>query len=534
MANQQLANMQNAQQQQAIQQQIAQIQMQQQAMYQVSQTQAAQNAQFMAAQSGNLQQVVLQHPQSIPTVTVSSGVSIQQNMPTHMTQQGIMTKAGTHVLQMTQPTSTQSVSVPSSMANTQIVTSIAGTVTSDTSNSILGPLSPPQNPIQPPQNPLVAMTTLSASPMSSVGSLKEKSDASSGDSSSKITLNSSTTCSSPNVVNSSPLKRPATQDGTDKNATKKQTTDSDSKKSDGSSSPSVNKSTSSPGTPNSSIKVPTATNSPLASQNGESDAKKISTTANSNTSFLKNELPKAMVKPNVLTHVIEGYVIQESNEPFPVTRQRYSEKENDEPPKKKQAIEDSKANDNIKVNGDPSATTSNVTSSTANHSPNDIVACEHCGKAEVRSKLRRKRFCSPTCARANKSSSTDSPAVGNIADDNKNQIPQSPSQNDKSKTESSENGNDGQPIEEHIMLKWSVAQVCDFIKNLPGCSDYAEDFALQEIDGQALLLLKENHLVNAMGMKLGPALKIVNKIESMRVTQENDQNNADQQTAEQS
>lgn len=52
----------------------------------------------------------------------------------------------------------------------------------------------------------------------------------------------------------------------------------------------------------------------------------------------KNEkgLPKAMVKPNVLTHVIEGFVMQEANEPFPVTRQRYPEKEsNDEPPMSK-------------------------------------------------------------------------------------------------------------------------------------------------------------------------------------------------------
>lgn len=45
-------------------------------------------------------------------------------------------------------------------------------------------------------------------------------------------------------------------------------------------------------------------------------------------------LPKAMVKPNILTHVIEGYVIQEANEPFPVTRQRYSEIDEDEPPSK--------------------------------------------------------------------------------------------------------------------------------------------------------------------------------------------------------
>lgn len=43
-----------------------------------------------------------------------------------------------------------------------------------------------------------------------------------------------------------------------------------------------------------------------------------------------------MVKPNVLTHVIEGFVIQESQEPFPVNRQRYSDRDehDDEPPSK--------------------------------------------------------------------------------------------------------------------------------------------------------------------------------------------------------
>lgn len=62
-----------------------------------------------------------------------------------------------------------------------------------------------------------------------------------------------------------------------------------------------------------------------------------------------------------------------------------------------------------------------------------------------------------------------------------------------------------------------VSEVCDFIRNLPGCADYAEDFAIQEIDGQALMLLKEDHLMSAMSIKLGPALKIVARIDSMRV-----------------
>ena len=68
-------------------------------------------------------------------------------------------------------------------------------------------------------------------------------------------------------------------------------------------------------------------------------------------------------------------------------------------------------------------------------------------------------------------------------------------------------------------LKWDVKQVCDFVKNLPGCSDYVEDFQLQEIDGQALMLLKAEHLMQAMAMKLGPALKIYNAITALHEQQ---------------
>ena len=499
------------QQQQQLQQQIAQIQLQHQQQQFLQQSAGIQNAQLMT-QSGNLQQVVLQHSQQLPTVTVSSGVSLQQSMPSHLTQQGIMTKAGTQQVLQMQPVTSHSISVPSSMASTQISTSIAGTIT-DTSNSILGPLSSPQTPLQPPQNPLIAMTTLSASPMSSVG--KEKADAASGDS-----QKSSQTMS----VTLSPMKRPA--EDSKQNDAKKQATE-DSKKSEesssvsigtGMSSPSVNKNTTAPGTPNSATKL-TAVNSPLAAQNGESDVKKSPNSVNVHTSMLKNELPKATVKPNVLTHVIEGFAIQESNEPFPVTRQRYSEKENDEPPKKKQAVEDSKANEAVKVNGD-SGLSSGVTSSTVTQSPSDMVPCHLCGKPEMRRKLKEKRFCSLYCARKRIGTSKEgSPPMITSNGDEKNQSGKiSPTQTEKLKTDN-ENG-EVPPIEEHVMLKWSVSQVCDFIKNLPGCTDYAEDFKLQEIDGQALLLLKENHLVSAMGMKLGPALKIVNKIESMRVSKE--------------
>ena len=65
-------------------------------------------------------------------------------------------------------------------------------------------------------------------------------------------------------------------------------------------------------------------------------------------------------------------------------------------------------------------------------------------------------------------------------------------------------------------LKWSVQRVCDFVKKQPGCAEYVPDFELQEIDGQALMLLKVDHLRAAMSMKLGPALKVCEAIESMR------------------
>lgn len=67
-------------------------------------------------------------------------------------------------------------------------------------------------------------------------------------------------------------------------------------------------------------------------------------------------------------------------------------------------------------------------------------------------------------------------------------------------------------------MKWGVDEVVDFVKSLPGCSEYANDFLEHEIDGQALLLLKEDHLMSAMNMKLGPALKLCKKIEDIRST----------------
>ncbi|XP_068160157.1 LOW QUALITY PROTEIN: polyhomeotic-like protein 3 [Antennarius striatus] len=63
---------------------------------------------------------------------------------------------------------------------------------------------------------------------------------------------------------------------------------------------------------------------------------------------------------------------------------------------------------------------------------------------------------------------------------------------------------------------WSVEEVTAFIHTLPGCGGVAEAFRLQEIDGQALLLLTEDHLMTSMNIKLGPALKICAHINALK------------------
>ena len=55
---------------------------------------------------------------------------------------------------------------------------------------------------------------------------------------------------------------------------------------------------------------------------------------------------------------------------------------------------------------------------------------------------------------------------------------------------------------------FQVKDVAAFVRSLPGCEGHVDEFSRQEIDGQALSLLSEEHLMKAMGIKLGPALKI--------------------------
>ena len=61
--------------------------------------------------------------------------------------------------------------------------------------------------------------------------------------------------------------------------------------------------------------------------------------------------------------------------------------------------------------------------------------------------------------------------------------------------------------------QWNSRQVADFVKSLLG-STCLDSFRLidEDVDGEAFLLLTQPDLIKILGIRLGPALKIVNVI----------------------
>ncbi|XP_073707609.1 polyhomeotic-like protein 2b isoform X2 [Garra rufa] len=299
----------------------------------------------------------------------------------------------------------------------------------------------------------------------------------------------------------------------------------------------------------------------------------------------ENKPPQAIVKPHVLTHVIEGFVIQEGAEPFPVER----------PP----VQADSPKKPDTQLPSDPEKTASSNSLSATNsdmeeaaqqdtrtqeESEEPKLTCELCGWVDFAYKFKRsKRFCSMVCAKRYSVSCTK--RVGLFHPDrtkSTNQINQwrrrrsrsprgretkkqrlsvsqqsqgesisSPLQSHPSQGESSpcsdissyeeatsplsaassipivsQGGvatNDPEELpllSQHFLpcdpTKWNVQEVFEFIRSLPGCQEIADEFRAQEIDGQAMLLLKEDHLMSAMNIKLGPALKIFARINMLK------------------
>ncbi|XP_061826135.2 polyhomeotic-like protein 2 [Nerophis lumbriciformis] len=203
---------------------------------------------------------------------------------------------------------------------------------------------------------------------------------------------------------------------------------------------------------------------------------------------------QAIVQSHILTHFIEGFVIQEGAQPFPVEHPTFSvdclRKHTSHP-----RMNDSKC-------------------------PQEAaLTCELCGKVDFAFVFRRsKRFCSTVCAKRYNVGCTKRMSLflndKSPLEDSKKQRPLDEKHN-KAIVECQK-----QKSDPHFLpsdpAHWNVDHVHSFICSLPGCLEIAEEFRGQEIDGQALLLLQEDHLLGAMNIKLGPALKIAAQISLLK------------------
>ncbi|KAG0426727.1 hypothetical protein HPB47_026194 [Ixodes persulcatus] len=280
---------------------------------------------------------------------------------------------------------------------------------------------------------------------------------------------------------------------------------------------------------------------------------------------------KAVVKPNVLTHVIEGYIIQEGPEPFPVSRSSLiAETESPKPSAETNGkVENEELQQVAQVPPEAEASPQG----TAEHERVELAKCEMCAKLGTKSKFKKsKRFCSSSCVKRYNLACSERLGIFAFSSEPENEdelpgkitkkkkmgrkswrkvqvtnlpaysadkwppareadLPSFPgAEQPLHKPESSVESPAAAPTEMEVDASpaalpskspriWTVQEVADYIQELPGCTDYAEEFRSQEIDGQALLLLKEDHLMTAMNIKLGPALKICAKINSLREEQ---------------
>uniref|UniRef100_A0A4X2LGH9 Polyhomeotic homolog 1 n=1 Tax=Vombatus ursinus TaxID=29139 RepID=A0A4X2LGH9_VOMUR len=280
--------------------------------------------------------------------------------------------------------------------------------------------------------------------------------------------------------------------------------------------------------------------------------------------------PQAIVKPQILTHIIEGFVIQEGAEPFPVGCSQLL-KESEKPLQMGAPTGLNESQPGGPLGGD--SITSELDKKT------NLLKCEYCGKYAPEEQFRgSKRFCSMTCAKRYNVSCSHQFRLkrkkmkefqeANYARVRRRGPRRSSSDIARAKIqgkrhrgqEDSSRGSDNSSYDEALSptspgplsvraghgerdlgnpntdpltpelhginpvflssnpSRWSVEEVYEFIASLQGCQEIAEEFRSQEIDGQALLLLKEEHLMSAMNIKLGPALKICAKINVLKET----------------
>lgn len=71
------------------------------------------------------------------------------------------------------------------------------------------------------------------------------------------------------------------------------------------------------------------------------------------------------------------------------------------------------------------------------------------------------------------------------------------------------------PLNNSNIFKWSVDEVYQFIRNLTSKESYADEFKKQEIDGHSLTLLSQDNIIKDLNIALGQALVIIDKINKL-------------------
>ncbi|XP_022247581.1 polyhomeotic-like protein 3 isoform X2 [Limulus polyphemus] len=222
---------------------------------------------------------------------------------------------------------------------------------------------------------------------------------------------------------------------------------------------------------------------------------------------------KAIVKPHILTHVIEGYVIQEALDPFPVSRSVLTASSQAKqvlsgkpvltgvtPSLKGKVGKRKRGRKAWKKWRKQSEKTTYKAISSWNQGDEVSAMDSQIGNEELTKQV--------TQMEETEGETTDTPSGPESS-----VSPNTPSSHrEEMEVETQEIG----ATPNKNPLKWTVLEVYEYIRGLPGCSAYAEEFRSQEIDGQALLLLKEDHLMSTMCMKLGPALKICARINTLK------------------
>lgn len=65
-------------------------------------------------------------------------------------------------------------------------------------------------------------------------------------------------------------------------------------------------------------------------------------------------------------------------------------------------------------------------------------------------------------------------------------------------------------------LEWDCNDVIEFLKR-SNCSQHCELFLKHKIDGKKLLQLSQNEIIQLLGMKVGPAIKVFDLIQQIKV-----------------